>query len=102
MTGRVKQAGDMLEKAYAQSLEFNDYTISADINNSLIMVYKLLKDYPGLLKCIQERERIIQNEIRRQPDMEQMLHLDFFIYMYLMPNIILQWEICQMQRSIFS
>ena len=28
MTGRVKQAGDMLEKAYAQSLEFNDYTIS--------------------------------------------------------------------------
>ena len=51
MTGRVKQAGDMLEKAYAQSLEFNDYTISADINNSLIMVYKLLKDYTGLLKC---------------------------------------------------
>lgn len=81
VTGRVKQAGDMLEKAYAQSLEFNDYTISADINNSLIMVYKLLKDYPGLLKCIQERERIIQNEIRRQPDMEQMLHLDFF-YLY--------------------
>lgn len=82
MTGRVKPATEMLEKAYTQSLEFDDYVFSADINNSLIAVYKLLKDYPSLLKSIQERDRIIQKELRRQPYKEQMLQMDFF-YLYI-------------------
>lgn len=82
MTGRVKPAAEMLEKAYDQSLEFDDYVFSADINNSLIAVYKILKDYPSLLKSIQERDRIIQKELRRQPYKEQMLQMDFF-YLYI-------------------
>ena len=62
----MKQAGDMLEKAYAQSLEFNGlWAKFADITNSLIMVYKPLKDYPISVRVEMRTgtERIIQNEI---------------------------------------
>lgn len=82
MTGRMQQAADILKKAYIQSLEFEDYVFTADISNSLIAVYKETKNYPELLKNIQERDKMLQNELKKEPEMVQSYKMELF-YVYI-------------------
>lgn len=82
VTDRLEQAADMLEKACATSLEFNDYVFFADINNSLIATYKELKNYPGFLKAIQLREEMLLKEVSKRPEQKLKLKIDFF-YLYI-------------------